>query len=207
MYSTYLKNKVGNLFLMLSLVSGITIAAGIAAQAQDRSGRDRQVRTDRDRDGNRNWRRDQNRNDDNRYRNQNDRSRWHDRDNDRYRNDRYRAYRPPVQVIRPRPREVYVPRNGNYGGYGGYGGYGNNGGYGNYGGYGNNGGAYESQGFQEGLYTGSNDARRGQSYNPYRSHFYKDARSGGYRNAFLRGYQQGFQGNGGGYGRSRIYGR
>ena len=109
MYSTYLKNKVGSLFLMLSLVSGIT-SQRRAAQAQDRSVRDRRyvpigtaaigIGTDH------------NRNDDNRYRNQNDRL----------------AGGITIdtatiiigtgrrQVIQPRPRVVYVPRNGNYGG-------------------------------------------------------------------------------------------
>jgi len=89
--------------------------------------------------------------------------------------------------------------------------YGRNGGYGN-GGYGNTSQIAVNQGFQDGLYTGSNDAQRGQSYNPQRSHFYRNGHSdngnyGGYnnsyqfqqayRNGFLRGYDQGFQRYGG----------
>ncbi|HKP46223.1 MAG TPA: hypothetical protein VJT50_06445 [Pyrinomonadaceae bacterium] len=89
------------------------------------------------------------------------------------------------------------------------------GGYGNYG--------YnvyqiaQQRGYQDGLYTGSNDARRGQSYNPQRSHFYRDADSGysssygnrgqfrqAYRQGFLQGYRQGFQQNGG-YNRNGTY--
>ncbi|HEV7798769.1 MAG TPA: hypothetical protein VGO73_11465, partial [Pyrinomonadaceae bacterium] len=75
------------------------------------------------------------------------------------------------------------------------------------GGYGNNGysQAAVNQGYQDGLYTGSSDAQRGQSYNPQRSHFYKDGNSGynngqymqAYRQGFLQGYQQGFQQYGG----------
>jgi hypothetical protein len=56
------------------------------------------------------------------------------------------------------------------------------------------------------LNTGANDARRGQSYDPERSHFYRQAGSGflsifggrasysqAYRDGFLRGYQEGYQ--------------
>lgn len=90
---------------------------------------------------------------------------------------------------------IQTPR---YGTYGNNGGYSNNGAYRNNGAYGNYGGGYEeSQAFQDGLSTGSSDANRGQSYNPQRSHFYKNARSGVYRSSFLRGYQQGYQSYGG----------
>lgn len=94
-------------------------------------------------------------------------------------------------------------------------GYGNNGGYGGYGGYGNASQIAISQGYQDGLYTGSSDAQRGQNYNPQRSHFYRNGHgnSGGYygngyqyqqayRNGFLRGYDEGFRRNGG-YNRNR----
>jgi hypothetical protein len=69
-----------------------------------------------------------------------------------------------------------------------------------------------NQGFQDGVYTGSSDAQRGQNYNPQRSHFYRNGHGdngsyGGYnnsyqfqqayRNGFLRGYDQGFQRYGG----------
>jgi hypothetical protein len=61
------------------------------------------------------------------------------------------------------------------------------------------------RGYDDGLYTGANDARRGQSYDPQSSHFYKRAgggifssgRSGAaqqdYRECFLRGYEEGFR--------------
>ena len=84
-------------------------------------------------------------------------------------------------------------------------GYYGNGGYGNYG-YNNQ---YEvNRGYQEGLNTGASDARRGQSFNPQRSHWYKDARMQGFRQGFLQGYNQGFRQysyNNGGY-RNRNYG-
>jgi len=66
------------------------------------------------------------------------------------------------------------------------------------------------EGYQQGLYTGSNDARRGQSYNPQRSRYYKNADSGynssygprgqyrqAFRDGFLRGYREGYQRYGG----------
>ena len=82
-------------------------------------------------------------------------------------------------------------------------------------GYGNASQIALSQGYQDGLYTGSSDAQRGQNYNPQRSHFYRNGHgnSGGYygngyqyqqayRNGFLRGYDEGFRRNGG-YNRNR----
>jgi hypothetical protein len=93
----------------------------------------------------------------------------------------------------------------------------NNGGYGNggYGGYGNSSQIAMNQGYQDGLYTGSSDAQRGQNYNPQRSHFYRNGHgdNGGsygngyqnpqaYRSGFLRGYDEGFRRNGG-YNRNR----
>ena len=130
---------------------------------------------------------------------------WQDRDQnrgDRDRRDRNRDNR--------RDQNRDYRRNDQYGRNGGYG----NGGYGNggYGGYGNVDQVALNQGFQDGLYTGSSDAQRGQNYNPQRSHFYRNGRgnNGGYgsygnnyqyqqayRNGFLRGYDQGFQRYGG----------
>jgi hypothetical protein len=65
--------------------------------------------------------------------------------------------------------------------------------------------AYD-QGYEDGLRTGANDAFRGQSYEPERSHFYKHGAGGflsifgsrasyasAYRDGFLRGYEEGFQ--------------
>jgi hypothetical protein len=93
--------------------------------------------------------------------------------------------------------------------------YGRNRGYGNNGGYGNASQIALSQGYQDGLYTGSSDAQRGQNYNPQRSHFYRNGHGNSsgyygngyqyqqaYRNGFLRGYDEGFQRNGG-YNRNR----
>jgi len=73
--------------------------------------------------------------------------------------------------------------------------------YGNYG--------YETarqQGYSYGLNVGAADAQRGQSYNPQRSHYWKDAGEGYnssygnrgqykqvFRSAFEQGYREGFQ--------------
>jgi hypothetical protein len=81
---------------------------------------------------------------------------------------------------------------------------GRNGGYNN---------AYQvaaNQGYQDGMYTGSNDAQRRQNYNPQRSHFYRNGHgnSGGYggnsyqyqqayRQGFMQGYNDGYQRYGG----------
>ena len=56
------------------------------------------------------------------------------------------------------------------------------------------------------MYTGANDARRGQSYAPEHSHFFRSGNYGynstfgsrnvyqqAYRDGFLRGYQEGYQ--------------
>ena len=76
---------------------------------------------------------------------------------------------------------------------------------GNYGGYAYGSDAYDN-GYADGLYTGANDARRGQSYDPERSHYYKSGAGGyssvlgqrsfyeqAYRDGFLRGYDEGFR--------------
>jgi len=122
-----------------------------------------------------------------------DRDRNYRRDRD---NDRNQDY--------SRNRDDRYGRNGGYGNNGGYGGYGNNGGYGN------SSQVAMNQGYQDGLYTGSSDAQRGQNYNPQRSHFYRNGHgnSGGYygngyqnpqayRSGFVRGYDEGFRRNGG----------
>ncbi|SRR6266545_7819537 len=76
----------------------------------------------------------------------------------------------------------------------------------------------QRSGFQDGVYTGSNDAQRRQSYNPQRSHYYRDASDGynssygnrggykqAYRDGFLRGYEEGYR-RYGGYNRGRNNG-
>ena len=56
--------------------------------------------------------------------------------------------------------------------------------------------AYD-QGYRDGLKTGENDARRRQSYNPERSHYFHDAGFGNYsveyRDGFVSGYESGFR--------------
>jgi len=65
--------------------------------------------------------------------------------------------------------------------------------------------AYEI-GYQDGVFTGANDGRRGQTYEPERSHFYRDAKRGyrsgkgsrdayqqAYRDGFLHGYREGYE--------------
>ena len=58
--------------------------------------------------------------------------------------------------------------------------------------------AADNQGYTDGLKTGSSDARRGQSNDPERSHYFQNAGFGNfgeaYREGFLRGYAQGFGG-------------
>lgn len=78
------------------------------------------------------------------------------------------------------------------------------------GGYGNIYQVARSRGYQDGLNTGASDAQRRQSYNPQRSHYYKDATYGydrnygnrdayrqAYRDGFVQGYNEGFRRYGG----------
>ena len=70
-----------------------------------------------------------------------------------------------------------------------------------YGGYGNQ--VEMNQGYQAGLNTGARDAQRRQSYNPQRSHYWREARTQAFRAGFERGYDEGFRQyayNNGGYG-------
>jgi hypothetical protein len=64
--------------------------------------------------------------------------------------------------------------------------------------------AYD-RGYQDGLFTGANDGRRKQTYDPDRSHFYndtpgydpalgsRDVYRQAYRDGFLHGYREGYQ--------------
>lgn len=122
-----------------------------------------------------------------------------DRNNDRSRRDRDRD-----RDRRDRDwRDERSGRNRDYG----------NGGYGNNGGYGSVYRAAQNQGYQNGLNTGASDADRGQSYNPQRSHFYKDAGRNNrqyaqaYRDGFLQGYDAGFRQYSRGRGRNDGYRR
>jgi hypothetical protein len=182
MKSFNLKAGVGRVVMTLSLLLGIGIISSVTAQAQTRDGR---------------WQR----RDSNRVQTQTPNRDWH-RDGDRERvrrDDRYER------------NNVY----GNYGRgpvYGNNGVYGRSPVYGNYGGYGNQ-GVYNNsnqvaanQGYQAGLSTGASDAQRGQSYDPQRSHYFREASSQQFRNGFVQGYDQGYRqyagyGNYGGYGR------
>ncbi len=55
----------------------------------------------------------------------------------------------------------------------------------------------QSQGYHDGLKTGASDVRRGQSFDPERSHYFKDAGfgnfAGDYREGFSKGYSDGFR--------------
>ena len=55
----------------------------------------------------------------------------------------------------------------------------------------------DDQGYRDGLKTGENDVRRNQSYNPERSHYFREAGfgnyAGEYRDGFLRGYESGYR--------------
>jgi hypothetical protein len=65
-----------------------------------------------------------------------------------------------------------------------------------YGGYNNQ---QLQQGFQYGVNTGANDAQRGQSYNPQRSRYYREAPSQAFREGFVRGYDQAYRQYAGAY--------
>ena len=57
-------------------------------------------------------------------------------------------------------------------------------------------GAYD-QGYEDGLFTGANDARRGQTFDPERSHFYKNGANGynssfGNKDIYQQAYRDGF---------------
>jgi hypothetical protein len=102
------------------------------------------------------------------------------------------AQRRGVVIVRPFPRF--------HGGFGWYGypypypypyyGY-----YNNYV-FGSSESAYD-QGYRDGLKTGVNDEHRHQSYNPERSHYFRDAGfgnyAGEYREGFVSGYESGYR--------------
>ena len=53
-----------------------------------------------------------------------------------------------------------------------------------------------NQGHKDGFKTGKDDGKKNKSYNPQRSHYYKEAGFGNfaevYRSSFLRGYEEGY---------------
>lgn len=122
----------------------------------------------------------------------------HDRDNRDWNRERNRRRTNDAY----RNNNVYRSNNG----YGTYGGYGNNG-------YGNYSQVAVNQGYQAGLNTGASDAQRGQSYNPQRSHYYKNPPNNSsygndqaFRQGFLQGYREGYQRYGGRYNNGRSIG-
>ena len=195
MKSIFSKSRLGGFALALFVLFGVGLVSNVSAQDQGSWERDRQQHRDRDQDNQdrRRRNRDSNRNNGDWNRDSRDRN----RDNDDWnRNNGY-------------------GRNGQYGnGQYGNGQYGRNGGYGGYNIY----RAAQNQGYQAGLNTGASDAQRGQSYDPQRSHYYRNATYGynssygnreqykqAYRDGFLRGYQEGYQ-RYGGYNRGRNNG-
>jgi hypothetical protein len=51
----------------------------------------------------------------------------------------------------------------------------------------------KNQGYQDGLKTGSSDERKHQSYDPERSHYFRDAGFGNYADAYREGFASGYQ--------------
>jgi hypothetical protein len=161
----YMTNKLGGAILAVAVVVGLVGSTALTAQAQRNS---KWERKSEKWERNRSWRRDDD----------NDR-RWRSRQNTRlhgrgYNNGRY-GY-PGLN-------------NGRYGN----GRYRNDGYYGNNGYYGSNNNYELNRGYQQGLSTGSSDARRGQSYSPERSRHYRNASSQAFLQGFVRGYDQGYR--------------
>ena len=54
-----------------------------------------------------------------------------------------------------------------------------------------------NQAYKDGFKTGKDDGKKAKSYNPQRSHYYKEAGFGNfaevYRSGFMRGYQSGYR--------------
>ena len=53
--------------------------------------------------------------------------------------------------------------------------------------------AAQSQGYHDGLKTGSDDAKDRKSFNPERSHFFQDAGFGNFAEAYRQGFQNGYK--------------
>lgn len=109
-----------------------------------------------------------------------------------------------VVIVRPAPFRIYRPFGfGNwwgypYGwGYGPWAPYGYGYGYGYYGQYFFDNSEDAGQvGYQAGFKTGRDDGKKAKSYDPQRSHYFKEAGfgnfAGAYRSGFARGYGEGF---------------
>lgn len=160
--------RFGRALLGLAMLFGTLGATGITADAQNNRDNARYSRRDGKWDRNREWRRGRSDNNDRRWR--------------QTRNRRVETYHYPSNRGYNNGRYGYpANNNGRYG----------NGRYGN-GGYNNN--NYEvNRGYQQGLETGSSDARRRQSYSPERSRHYRNASTREFLEGFVRGYDQGYR--------------
>src|SRR5215467_6383926 len=49
-----------------------------------------------------------------------------------------------------------------------------------------------NQGYNDGFSTGSKDARKGESYNPERSHYFHDSGFGNFADAYREGFARGY---------------
>jgi hypothetical protein len=174
-----MSKRIGGAILALAIVFGISAAASITAQAQygnDRYGRYGGYGNN---ELNQGYQYGVNTGASDAQRGQNynpERSRY-------YRNASSQAFREGfVRGYDEGYRQYSGHGNGRYG----------NGRYGN-GRYGN-GNQYElNQGYQYGVNTGASDAQHGQSYNPERSRYYRNASSQAFREGFVRGYDEGYR--------------
>jgi hypothetical protein len=158
--------RIGGAILTLAFVFGISAVTGFTAQAQNRNDDGQYQRRHRDGDDKR------------------DKQRQWERNRNRDDNQaESRAWR----------RDRDWNRDSRDGRYGNNGSYDRNRGYGNNGGYNNTNQIELNQGYQAGLNTGASDAQRGQSFNPQRSHYYKNANSQAFRQGFVQGYDQGYR--------------
>ena len=111
-----------------------------------------------------------------------------------------------VVIVRPYPYRIYRPFGfgyrdwwGNPYGYGlGYDPWSYNYRYNHY--VFDNGEEAGNQAYKDGFKTGKDDGKKNKSYNPQRSHYFKEAGFGNfaevYRSAFSRGYEEGYRGGG-----------
>ena len=109
-----------------------------------------------------------------------------------------------VVIVRPNPYRIYRPFGFGYRNWWGYP-YGYGWGYDPWSSYGFRYNHYVfddreeavEQGHEDGFKTGKSDGKKNKSYNPQRSHYFKEAGFGNfaevYRPAFERGYQEGYR--------------
>ncbi len=105
------------------------------------------------------------------------------------------GHRRRVIIVRPFPHRIYRPFGWGYSPWG----------YDPWSPYGfryrqyvfDNGDEAVNEGYENGFKTGKDDGKKAKSYNPQRSHYYKEAGFGNfaevYRSGFSRGYQDGFR--------------